>query len=83
MEWLRKENLKSETEFLQRATQNNPMRTNNIKARIDKMQQKSKCSLCGDRDKTINHIISEWSKLAEKCIRLDTTGRAGGSTGVV
>ena len=26
----------------------------------------SKCRLCGDRDETINHLISECSKLAEK-----------------
>ena len=37
-----------------------------IKARIDKTQQNSKCRLCGDRDETINHIISECSKLAQK-----------------
>ncbi len=42
------------------------MRTNHIKAKIDKMQQKSKCRLCGDRDDMINHIISECSKLAQK-----------------
>ena len=30
------------------------------------MQQKSKCRLCGDRDETINHIISECSKLAQR-----------------
>ena len=29
-------------------------------------QQNSKCWLCGDRDETINHIISECSKLAQK-----------------
>ena len=34
--------------------------------RIDKMQQHSRCRLCGDRDETINHIISECSKLAKK-----------------
>ena len=34
--------------------------------RIDKTQQNSKCRLCGDRDETINHIISERSKLAQK-----------------
>ena len=39
---------------------------NNIKARIDKTQQNSKCRRCGDRDETINHIISECSKLAQK-----------------
>ena len=37
-----------------------------IKARIDKTQQDSKCRLCGDRDETINHIISECSKLAQR-----------------
>ena len=48
------------------ATQNNTLRTNHIKARIDKMQQNSECGLCGDRDETINHIINECNKLAQK-----------------
>ena len=43
---------------------NNAIRTYHIKARIDKTQQNSKCRLCSDRDETINHIISECSKLA-------------------
>ena len=34
--------------------------------RIDKTQENSKCKLCSDRDETINHIISEFSKLAQK-----------------
>ena len=42
------------------------MRTNHIKARIDKTQQNSKCSLHGARDETINHIISECRTLAQK-----------------
>ena len=37
-----------------------------FKARIDKTQQNSKCRLCGDRDETINHIINEYTKLAQK-----------------
>ena len=64
--WLRKGNLKKETESLLITAQDNAIRTNHIKARIDKMQQNSKCRLCGDRDETINHIISECSKLAQK-----------------
>ena len=64
--WLRKENFKRETESLLIAAQNNAIRTNHIKARIDKTQQNSKCRLCGDRDETINHIISECHKLAKK-----------------
>ena len=48
------------------AAQNSARRTNHIKARIDKTQQSSKCRLCGDRDETINPIISECCKLAHK-----------------
>ena len=62
--WLRKGNFKRETESLLIAAQNSPIRTNHIKARIDKSQQNSKCRLCGDRDEIINPIISECSKLA-------------------
>ena len=64
--WLRKGNPKRETESLLLVAQVNAIRTNHIKARIDKTQQNSKCWLCGDRDETINHIISECSKLAQK-----------------
>ena len=48
------------------AAQNSAIRTNHIKARIDKTQQNSKCRLCGYRDETTNHIISECSKLAQR-----------------
>ena len=64
--WLRKGNLKRETESLLMTEQNSTKRTNHIKARIAKTQQNSKCRLCGDRDETINHIISDCSKLAQK-----------------
>ena len=64
--WLRKGNFNRETKSLLIAAQNNAVRTNHIKVRIDKTQQNSKCRLCGDRDETINHIISESSKLAQK-----------------
>ena len=46
--------------------QNNAIRTNHIKARRDKTQQSSECRLCGDRDETMNHIISECYNLAHK-----------------
>ena len=66
--WLRKGIFKKETESLRIATQNNTRKkkTNHIKARIEKTQQNSKCRLYGDRDETINHIISEHSKLAHR-----------------
>ena len=63
---LRKGNLKRETESLLKAAQNNAIRTNHIQARIDNPPQNNKCRLCGDRDETINHIISECGKLAQK-----------------
>ena len=63
--WLRKGNFKRETESLPIAAQNNAIRTNHIKTRIDKTQQNSKCRLCGDGGETINHI-SKCSKLAQR-----------------
>ena len=56
--WLTKGNFKRETESLRIAAQNI--------AKIDKTQQNSKFRLRGDRDETINHIISECSKLLLK-----------------
>ena len=78
--WLRKGNLKRETESLLTAAQN-AIRTNHINARIDKTQQNSRC---GDRDETINHIISECSKLVQKeyKTRNDWVGQ-GGLLGIV
>ena len=64
--WLRKGNFKRETESLLMAAQNRAIRINHIKASIDKTQENSKFRLCSDRDETINHIISECSKLAQK-----------------
>ena len=70
--WLRKWDLKRETEY----HQNKAIRTNYIKAKIY-MQQNSKCRLYGDRDKTIYHIIRECSELAQKIkIRLNCVGKA-------
>ena len=64
--WTGLKNCKRETESLLTAAQNNAVRTNHIKVRIDKTQQNNKCKQCGDRDETINHIISECSKFAKK-----------------
>ena len=73
--WPRKGNFKRETESLLMAAQNSAIRTNHIKARIDKTQQNSKCRLCGDRDEMINHMISECSKLAQYKARHDWVGK--------
>ena len=64
--WLRKGNIKRETESLLIAAQNNAKRTNYIKAVIDKTQQNSKYRLCSDTEEIINHMISECSKSRQK-----------------
>ena len=53
--WLRKGNFKREKESLLIAAQNSAMRTNHIKARIDKTQQNSKYRLCGERRNDQSH----------------------------
>ena len=64
--WIFQRTNKRETESLLIVAQNNAFRTNYVKAKIDKVKQKSKCWLCGNRDETIGHIISESNKLAQK-----------------
>ena len=48
------------------AAQEQAIRTNVIKARIDRTQEESKCRMCGRADETINHLLSECSKMAQK-----------------
>ena len=71
--WLRKRNLKRETESLQIAAQNSTIRFNYVKAKINKTQQSCRNRFCDERDEMINHIISERSKLAQSEYK---TGRA-------
>ena len=61
-----KGNLIQETQSLLIAAQNNTIRINYVKQRIDKTQQHRKYRLCGDRDETINYIINKCSNLAKK-----------------
>ena len=41
------------------------IRFNYVKAEIDNAQHNNKCRLCGEKDETLNPIISECSKLAQ------------------
>ena len=61
-----KGNLKRETESLLIAAENNAKRTNFVRVKINNMQQNSKCWLCDNKDKMINHIIWEYIKLEQK-----------------
>ena len=56
--WLKGNNLKGCTEALIFSVQEQAVRTNNIKLSIDKTNDSSMCRMCGDRTKTVSHIIS-------------------------
>ena len=58
--------MKRETESLIVAAQNQSIRTNLVKARIDKSQGDSLCRRCRKVDKTIDHIVSACSKRTQK-----------------
>lgn len=62
--WLCRGYLKRKTGSFVIAAQNNCIKTNYIKIMIDKSQKNTRFHLCGERDATANHIISEYSKLA-------------------
>ena len=58
--------LKKETESLIVAAQNQSIRRNLVKAKIDKSQKDTLCRLCKKADESINHVVSGCSKLAQK-----------------
>ena len=62
--WSRKGCLKRTTEALIMAAQEQAIRTNNIKTKIDKNQENSKCRICGKAEESVNHVLSKCSKLA-------------------
>ena len=64
--WLRNGTLKCEIESLIFAAQAQAIRTNVIKGKINKSQEKTKCRVCSRVDETIIHIVSECSKIEQK-----------------
>ena len=63
--WLREGTLRKLTESLLTAAQDQALRTNIIKAKIDKTSDCSLCRLCKEADETVTHIASQCSKLAQ------------------
>ena len=64
--WMRKCNLKILTEALIICSvQEQAIKTNHIKYHIDKGFDSPSCGICGETGKTINHIMSEFSKLVQ------------------
>ena len=64
--WLRMGNIKRETESQQIAANNNSIKTNYIKTKINYTQQSNKCRLCWERDVMINPIVSRCAQLVHK-----------------
>ena len=64
--WLKKGDLKIQTESLLCAAQEQALRTNYLKFYIDKTANSPLCRMCGNKGKTVQHIICECEKLAQK-----------------
>ena len=64
--WLQRGELKRETEALITAAQDQAIRTNYIKANIDKTQENDLYRMCRQAKETVNHIVSGCSKLAQQ-----------------
>ncbi len=62
--WLKKVNLKIETEALLTAAQDQALNTKAHKAHILKLGTDPKCRMCGGTDETITHILSSCPTLA-------------------
>ena len=64
--WLQNGDFKMETESLIVAAQYQSIITNLVKAKIEKSQGDSLCRVCRKVDESIDHIVSGYSKLAQK-----------------
>ena len=63
--WLKYQDLKKETESLIIAAQDQAIRTNYIKHRVDKSTTSPLCRLCRSSSETIDHILNGCPKLAQ------------------
>ena len=63
---MRQCDLKITSETLICSVQEQAIRTNNVKYQIDKSVDSPSCRTCGETGKTISHIVSECSKLAQR-----------------
>ena len=73
--WLPNGDLKRETDSYIVAAQNQSIRTNLVKAKIDKSLGHSSCRVCRKLDESIDHIVSGCSKQKEYKSRHDNLGK--------
>ena len=63
--WLQRGTLKRETESLITAAQEQALRTNYRRAKIEKDGTSPLCRMCKQADETVSHIVSECGKMAQ------------------
>ena len=63
--WLRNGDLKKKTEEFLLAAQDQALRTNSIKAKIDNIIDDCKCRLCLEKEETVDHLVSACNKIAQ------------------
>jgi len=63
--WLEDGYMKKETESLLMAAQEQSLRTRKVMRDIDHRNIDPKCRLCGEKDETVEHLVSACSKLAQ------------------
>ena len=75
--WTKKSDLKGCIEALICSAQEQSIPTNYIKYNIDKTGKSPLCRMCGTRNETMSHIVSECGKLGQKEYnrRHDSLGR--------
>ena len=64
--WLKNRDLKKGTEALIMGVQEQAIRTNHVKHHTDKSSYSPMCRMCGEKGETVNHIVCECSKQAQK-----------------
>ena len=64
-QYMKRGSLKRETESLIIAAQDQALRTNYRKAKVEKSTNISMCRLCKEKEETVSHIVSECSKIAQ------------------
>ena len=65
-QWVTNGDLKGCTESLIFSAQEQALRTNYIKFHIDKTIDSPSCRMCGERGESVDHLVSECSKLAQR-----------------
>ena len=74
--WRREGSIKRETGSLVMAAQEQAIRTNAIKTKIEKTQAESKCRLCDKVDETVRHIVCQCPSWHKGSVKGGMTGWA-------